>query len=224
MWMALTIPENGKMTVTRIEKLEGRRNRIYVDDASAFVLYSGELRKLGLEEGEDIPRETYDYVMKELLVKRARLRALHVLERRERTRSQLAEKLRQGEYPPEIIENALDYVEGYGYVDDYRYSVQFVRCGCQSKSRRRLILDLCHRGVDRDVAEQAYEDVCQDVDVEKIQSGLLDRLVEKKLGSLEEPTQREWEKLWRSLAAKGFDPEEIRAAIRRWKEVRPNGC
>ena len=56
--------------------------------------------------------------MQEVLPKRAKLRAMNLLQGREYTTSQLRTKLQQGYYPPEIIEQAIEYEAGFHYKDD----------------------------------------------------------------------------------------------------------
>ena len=64
--------------------------------------------------------------MQEVLPKRAKLRAMNLLQGREYTTSQLRTKLQQGYYPPEIIEQAIEYVAGFHYIDDLRYAVDYI--------------------------------------------------------------------------------------------------
>ena len=74
------------------------------------------------------------------LSKRAKLRCMHLLERRDYTEKQLRDKLRLGktQYPPEIIDEAIAYVKAYHYVDDARYARQYVECMKVKKSRRQI--------------------------------------------------------------------------------------
>ena len=105
------------------------RDSIYIDGYFKLVLYKGEIRKLNLKHNSEIDEEVYYYIIKDILVKRARLRALHILEKREYTKKQLTDKLKQNEYPDIVIEDAIDYVESYNYINDERYAMQYLRCG-----------------------------------------------------------------------------------------------
>ena len=51
---------------------------------------------------------------------------MNLLQGREYTTSQLRTKLQQGFYPPKIIEQAIDYVAGFHYIDDLRYAVDYI--------------------------------------------------------------------------------------------------
>ncbi|MCP6059851.1 hypothetical protein NL388_31820, partial [Klebsiella pneumoniae] len=64
--------------------------------------------------------------MEEILPKRAKIRAMHLLQKREYTVAQLKEKLEKGCYPERIIEDALDYVASFHYTDDLRFALQYI--------------------------------------------------------------------------------------------------
>ena len=63
----------------------------------------------GKEECE-LTEDTYAKI-KEVLLKRAKLRAMHLLNDMARTESQLRDKLKLGGYPSEITEAAIAYVK-----------------------------------------------------------------------------------------------------------------
>ena len=77
------------MIVTGIEEMTKSRSKISIDGEFAFVLYKGELRHFHLLEGEEISEEDYEHIMKEILPKRAKLRAMNLLLKKDYTTSQL---------------------------------------------------------------------------------------------------------------------------------------
>ena len=70
------------MTVTDIKEVTKSRVKIEIDRESSFVLYKGELRIYGIREGQDLTEENYNLIMKEVLPKRAKLRAMNLLKSR----------------------------------------------------------------------------------------------------------------------------------------------
>ena len=114
------------MIVTALEELSASRSKVYIDGELAFVLYKGELRSYHLSVGEEIAQKDYNEIMEEVLPKRAKLRAMNLLTKREYTEKQLRDKLRAGFYPQRIIEEALAYVAGFHYTDDLRYACDYL--------------------------------------------------------------------------------------------------
>lgn len=200
------------MKVTRTEEVTKSRIRVYLEEEPAFVLYKGEARRLHIREGMELTQENYDIIMEELLPKRAKLRAMNLLKSREYTVKQLRDKLESGEYPQDVIEEALAYVASFHYTDDLRYAVSFITSHENARSRRRIEQDLLARGIDRDTVEKAWteweeEGGCQD------EQAMIHKLLEKKHFVPERANLKEKQKMYGFLMRKGFSGEQVRKAI-----------
>ena len=104
------------MVVTQIIELSKSRSKIYIDQEFAFVLYKGELRLYHVREGQEITEKDYRSIMEEVLPKRAKLRAMNLLQAREYTTDQLRRKLEQGLYPGmNMIQKKHDQYKGIHY-------------------------------------------------------------------------------------------------------------
>ena len=147
------------MVITQIDGASGARCRIYIDGQFAFVLYKGELRKFHLQEGQELPPDSYREITEELLPRRAKLRCMNLLQSKDYTRKQLEDKLAQGEYPQECIEEAIAYVESYGYLDDLRYAKDYIEYHISSRSRNRIEQDLLRKGIDRTLIAAAFDEL-----------------------------------------------------------------
>ena len=103
------------MTVTQVEALFGSKSkyRVYLDGQPAFVLYRGELSRYHIREGRELAEKDYGDI-REMLTKRARLRAMKLLEISDRSEEALRRKLSEGGYSPGIVENAVAYVKSFG--------------------------------------------------------------------------------------------------------------
>ena len=95
------------MTVTKIDPLTKTRFQVYVDGYPAFVLYKGELSRYEIEPEGELDKEVYEEILQKVILKRAKARALHLLNDMGRTEAQLREKLLQGGYPDRITEEAV---------------------------------------------------------------------------------------------------------------------
>ena len=201
------------MTVTKIEEVTKAKCRIEIDQEFAFVLYKGELRLYHIKEGEPLKEEDYRTIMGEVLPKRAKLRAMNLLQGREYTTSQLRTKLQQGFYPPKIIEQAIDYVAGFHYIDDLRYAVDYITYHEDSRSRRRIEQDLQGKGILAATIEEAWQ-VWRENGGKQDEQAMIRELLHKKHYDTEGETDwKERQKIYAFLARKGFSAEVIRKAI-----------
>ena len=112
------------MTVTELRAVTKQKFQVEIDGQPAFVLYKGELSRCHIEKGRGISPETYREITEEILPKRAKMRAMHLLEQGDWTRRGLEDKLLKSGYPPHAAEEALAYVESFHYIDDKRYATK----------------------------------------------------------------------------------------------------
>lgn len=200
------------MTITQIETVTDKKCAVFLDGEFAFVLYKGELRKYGIVEGEELPPDLYAEIMHVLLPHRARLRCMNLLQARPYTRKQLLDKLKQGKYPDSVMENALAYVESFGYVDDAAYARSYVEDHLETRSLRRIEEDLARRGIDRETVRQAMEEV-QEQEGEQNEERMIRRLLERKNYNPSEADYKEKQRIQAFLYRKGFSPDKIRRVM-----------
>ncbi len=192
------------MVITKILPREKGRVQISFDSADDLILYKSEARQLELEEQMTVTDALYDQIYRQIIGKRVVKRAMHLLEKMDRTEEQLRRKLVQGEYPQELIEDAVAYVKSYRYIDDDRYARTFIRLNQERKSSGRMKMDLLSRGIAQDIIEQALEE-----ENETDQKELIRRLLEKKQYHPDRAAPQEKMKMYRFLAGRGFRCDEI---------------
>ena len=200
------------MIVTQMTGISRSRYQIYVDGQLAFILYRGEARELAIAEGKEISEACYQQIMTELLPKRAKKRAMNLLESRDYTSGQLREKLRQGEYPDACIDEAIAYVESYGYVDDLRYAKDFITYHLEDKSRTRMEQDLMRKGIGRDTICAAFDELEQ-TGARQDEMAMIMRLLEKKKYDVRTAAKQDRQRMYGFLYRKGFHPEAISRAL-----------
>ncbi|MCD7812548.1 MAG: recombination regulator RecX [Lachnospiraceae bacterium] len=194
--------------VNEIKKLSGGRCLVLLESGFQFPLYVRELSGYDLSEGVVIQKETITKIMDDVLKKRARLCAMHLLERMSRTEFQLREKLRQAYYPEQIIEDAIQYVKEYHYVDDLRYAIGYLENHSSAKSLRQMEQELYTKGVAKEVVAQAITE--SELPDEESQIHIL---LEKKHYDPSSTDRKEQKKLYDFLIRKGYSSSAVLCAI-----------
>ena len=200
------------MLVTKIEEMDKKRSRVFIDGVFAFVLYKGELRHYKIKENQPIEESDYSVIVHELLPKRAKLRCMNLLKSRTYTEKQLRDKLRQGEYSTDIIEEALAYVKSFGYVDDRQYAEDFITYNMERKSRRRMEQDLYTKGIDSGIVREIFERLKEENDGPDEYS-MAKEILRKKNYDSEMATNKEKQKMSAFLYRKGFNADTIRRVL-----------
>lgn len=204
------------MRVTGIEAVTKDRYRIVLDNGDKFILYKGEIRILKLREDTDISEDTYNQIMKGVLVKRSRLRAMNLLKARDYTEYQLTRKLTEAEYPEEIVRQAIEYVKSFGYINDYKYAHDYISEQMTRRSSREVYLKLQQKGIQREILDAVFNEMYGDNDnrSEKRfdESEVIIKTLRKKHFTGDE-TYEEKQKLLAYFYRKGFDVETVRRAM-----------
>ena len=198
------------MLVTRIRPVTRQKYRIEAEGLPPFVLYKGEVSRYHIEEDKDLSMETYREILEEVLIKRAKLRTLRLLEQGDRTKKGLENKLEQNGYPPEAVEEAIAYAESFHYIDDKRYALNYIQNQRGCKGRARIMMELRNKGVSQEDIDFAFQETEEGADTrERIRE--LIRKKRKSQGTMEE---KERQKLYGFLMRRGFASLDILSVLR----------
>ena len=144
---------------------------------------------------------------------RAKRRALHILERSDRTEQELRDKLSKN-YLPEVVDAAVDYVKSYHYIDDHRYAVNYLNSRGRVKSSRQVEQELLYKkGISKAVLEEAREEAEPQDEREQIR-----RWMEKKHLDPVTADRDEKRRFYQFLMRRGFRSSDILAELRQSEE------
>ena len=143
--------------------------------------------------------------------KKARAKAMRLLEHMDRTEKGLEEKLRQADFSEEAVADALRYVKSFGYLNDEHYAEVYIRGRIRSKSRQQIFQELMKKGIDRELIRDAWEAVSELEEPDErdmIRSEIL-----KKYSPGDELNEKEMRRLQGYFARRGFRFEDVSAVL-----------
>ena len=144
-------------------------------------------------------------------VLRAKKKAMALLLHNDRTEWQLRDKLTRSGFSEEAVDEAVEYVRSFHYIDDERYAVRFVEIYHETRSIKRLRQDLYKRHVPDEYIETAIENIDND------DSAALTRELERIGQKLADMSYDEKQKVAAKLYRKGFRMEDIMDGLRRYE-------
>ena len=197
------------MQITDIKSVSKTKFKVYLDGQFAFTLYKGELFRYRIQEDGELSEEVYQEIREKVVLKRAKLRAMHLLNDMDRTESQLRTKLLNGDYPADIADEAIAYVKSFGYINDESYIRRFIESRKNSNSKKEIYALLMKKGVDM---ERVREILSEYYSAEDSLNAIRD-LLRKKRYDPKSATDQEMRKIYGYLARKGFGYEDIRQVI-----------
>lgn len=201
------------VVVNEYEPMGKGKYRAVFDNGVSCVLYRSEAARFSLKTGGSLNEEQYSALMEEIIGKRAKRRAMHILEQMDRTEHELRDKLTKSEYPEECIDDAIEYVKKYKYIDDERYALNYVRFHQEKLSKQQLTVKLSQKGVNRDLITEALESEYEADDGEKIRI-----LLKKKHFDYEKMDRKECNRIYQYILRRGFKSNDILKAMKGFSE------
>ena len=196
------------MTVTAIVPVDKRKCKVFLGEDFAFVLYKSEAARFHIEEENDLSEQTYEKIKEEILLKRARDRALYLLQSQGRTKAEMIQKLQKDGYPDDVIREVMSFLEEYHFVDDSSYTENYIHVNKSRKSPRPIVFELQQKGVDKDTISRMLEEAPINED------DTVRALLKKKTGGQIPADWKERQKLAAFLGRKGFSFDVIQRVLR----------
>ena len=195
--------------VKEIEAVGKGRYRVQFDTGVTCLLYRKEMSSFSVEKGKKITAQQFQELLEEVVGKRAKKRALHLLEQMDRTEKQLRDKLLANEYPQSCIDGAIAYVKGFHYLDDSRYASNYVRFSQEKMSRVQMKQKLMQKGIASSVIADAIEEGYVADEMEQIMA-----LLQKRKFVPEEADEKEFQRTYQYVMRRGFKSSDILKAMK----------
>ena len=141
-------------------------------------------------------------------VRRAKLRALHLLTAMDRTEANLREKL-QASYCEKAVEEAIRYVKSFGYLDDERYVKVYIESKSRTKSRKQIEQELIfNKGVSKEAVYRGFENA-ELADVTEV----IQKYMQKKKIDPVNCDYEQKQKFFAYMMRKGFQIEDLKTVF-----------
>lgn len=135
---------------------------------------------------------------------RAKKKAMSLLQHMDRTEWELRSKLEKAGFTEESVQEAMEYVKSFHYIDDRRYAFRFVEIYCESRSIQRIRQDLQKKHISDELITLALEEIEYD------DSRALEKALDKVLSGIgHELSYEERQKIIAKLYRKGFRVDQI---------------
>ena len=197
----------------RIEKIEPSRHvqgryLVRFEDETLLKVTEQELLDFSLYVGRELTEEELASLRDAAGVSGARARAAAIIGARALSRRELEKRLVQKGETPERAADAADWLEEIGALDDRGYAASVVRhYGAMGYGPAKMRDELYRRGVPRELWDEALEEQPDAAEA-------IDRYLASKLrGSA--PDERALKRLSDGLRRRGFQWEDIKAALHR---------
>ena len=200
------------MRIDDVQRRRGSLVQLVLDGEPAALIDRKTFEESPYEVGSSLSEEQWVALKKESKTRRDWDKALYLLSLRDYARAQLLRKLER-EAGSELARETVERLERAGLLNDGAYARRLARDMVERRhfSRRRTLQELTARGLDRETAEEAVEELEPD-DAEQA----LELLRKKRYNELSDPDTRR--RAASALARAGFGWDAVRCAMERRRE------
>ena len=194
-------------TITAItaQKKDAKRCNIYLDGAYFCGMELITVISNRLKVGMQIEESALENMQAESETQRATDKAFNYIGGSLKTEKQLRTYLSGKGYMPAVVDNVVEKIKGYGYIDDKEYAAAYVESYSKNKGKRLILKELNAKGVSSSAVEEAIENIENELD-----SAI--RIAQKYLKN-KEPCIENKQKCYRRLLSKGFDFDTAKEAV-----------
>lgn len=189
------------MVITDIKKSKSKSYSVYVDGKIAFEASEYILMKQDIYIGMELTGKELDFIKNQVLISMAKSDAINYISYKIRTIHEVGMKLKE-KYPVEVVEEAIEYLNQNGYLNDEQYAEKFIneKKKLGKLSKRELSYKLIEKGINRELIEKVLDEVGYD------ETEYAEKIVSK-LGKAKD--KKEEARVKNYLYRKGFPKETI---------------
>jgi regulatory protein len=207
---------SGRVTALKAQIHNPQRVNVFLDGEFAFGL--SRITAGWLYIGQELSDAKIAELQAEDAREVALQKALHFLEYRPRSQSEVQRNLEKHAVPAEVIADVLERLQHNGMIDDARFAQAWIenRNTFRPRGRRALAVEMRRRGLEQDTIDVALEHIDESQEETLAYQAAQKQL--RKLQDLEWPEFRN--KLGNFLVRRGFGYDVVRVIVERtWKEL-----
>lgn len=126
---------------------------------------------------------------------------------KDRTEKEVYNKLKEKGYCSQEIDDAIQKLLEYGYINDERYALSYIKSNIGQKGARRIVMELVQKGIDKDVVGEAV------ASLEIDECSAIEAIIEKRYRNCDFSNESETRKVYSYFARRGFKFENINRVV-----------
>ncbi len=202
-------------TITSIESQKKDRDRIsvFIDGEFAFGLHAEILISERLNKGRTLSETEIAELLDEDAYFRAREKAYHLLSYRQRSSSELSERLLRKGIPRHTVNRVIDRLSELQMIDDESFARNFAAARLRSKGYGpvRVRGELIRKGISRDIIESTLDEAYENASLDELALAAATRILHRLIKEPDPGKRRK--KLTSYLTRRGFSFDQMGKAL-----------
>jgi len=195
------------------QKRNKRRYTIHFEDGEWIGLFDELVVKYGLKTGMEVDSNKISELAREDDAKKAMDMSLRYLQYRSRSQKEMEDYLEGKGFDRDIIDEVIEKLRGYGYIDDLAFARDWVSNRMTAKPMGKAMIkrELYYKGIDSHIIDKSLDQITDDKEEEQAYKLALKYI--KRYRNLD--TREQFYKIGQALARRGFSWEIAKRALRR---------
>lgn len=143
-------------------------------------------------------------------------KAVNLLAFKDRTVQEIKQKLVEKGYSSEEVEEAVEKLSYYGYLNDQNYTISYIKDNTSKKGKKLIMNELSHKGIDKNIVNDMYDSI--DVDEERV----IDEMMNRRFKEMDLSDEKSYRKVVGFFLRRGFGYDNIKKVIRRYSSFVDN--
>lgn len=206
-YTVVNVISNNKSSICNVELDSGERFNFSLELAIKYKI----------KKGKKVTKQLLQKIISEQRIISAKQIALNFVSYKPRTEYQVTVKLRKEKFTNEEINAAVQFLQEFGYLNDFHYAQRYVLYAKAQKklSKRKIEIDLAKRGISKDIISNVIgETISEDEELDNAM-----KAARKKYETLlVRNVQQSEQKLINYLLNKGFTFETIKKVVEKLKK------
>lgn len=190
------------ITKIEIQKRNKERVNLFLDGEYAFSLSIELVYKEGLKTKDDIDSEKLKILAEHESAIRCKDSALRIIEKSYKTEKEVRDKLRLKGYEDNAINNSIEFLKEYNFINDVNYTKAFINNKLNSEGSQKIKYKLIQKGISKEIIAEELADLNNENE-----KNIALNIAKKKLNIIKKRENDNYKisgKLYRYLISKGY--------------------
>lgn len=125
-----------------------------MDGEYALAINAELIYKENLKVKDDVDISKLQEIAEKESYIRCKESAIKIIERSYKTEKEIRDKLKQKGYEEKQINNSIDFLKEYNFINDNTYAKAFIKDKLSSKGSQKIKYDLMKKGIAKDIIEE----------------------------------------------------------------------
>ncbi len=196
------------MIITKVEEQVKNQDRVsvFIDHSFKFGITKNQAKQYNIVEGRELTEEIYQYILNNIVIDKAKYKALDYISYANRTEKQVRDKFKNSDYTEEVIDIVIEFLKKYNYIDDEEFSKNYIQYSSKykNKSTRKIQQELYFKGITEKIE---LDEVLNEQENDNIFKLLI------KFGYDKNVDKKQLDKIIRKLIYRGFNYTDVKKVM-----------